>query len=82
MNLTELQVGILASVLTEILKFIPQLNAPLSKAVTALIVAFAGAFFFTAGTPTDYASVVIISFVTYKALVQPAAVVANLSTQK
>lgn len=82
-ELSVVQVGILSSVLSEILKYVPTINqSPLLRALTALVVCLVGTFLFTGGGLNNLAGVVVTALATYKALVQPLASSMELRTQK
>ena len=77
-----LYIGILTSVVSEILKLVPQLNSSsLVKSVVVFVVALVGTYLFGSVNPQDYAETLIAAFATYKLLVQPAAEYTGLKTQ-
>lgn len=72
MEFTDVQVGVLSSLVAEVLKFIPWLRVnEITVAATAIVVNCIGAYFFTVGDSYSFAQVFISSLVTYKALIQP-----------
>lgn len=84
---TPYAIGLMASVLTEVLKYLPILNSkPIYKSLTAVLVVAAGAFYMSgfslaAWDWERFFMILIFAFVNYKVIVKPVAESMNLRTQ-
>ena len=78
-------IGLMTSIVTELLKNIPILRSnDIYKAGTAIVVMAVGTVIYLGGgwDITTFFNVAIFSFLNYKMLVQPLAATANLGSQK
>ena len=76
------QVGILASVVSELLKYIPLFKTnDLYKSLMVLAVAIGGTWIFSGLTVANFGTVILSAFVTYKMLIQPVAKEVGLKSQ-
>jgi len=75
--------GLLASVLTEIVKLIPAIRgSEIWKSLTAIILVALGAFFTVGWSWANFFYVLLFAFANYKMIVQPLAAEANLPSQE
>ena len=75
--------GFVASIVTEIFKFVPQLRAnAITTAITAIVVTLVASYI-AAGTFTfeGFVAAAVVALTTYTTVVQPVAKVAGLSSQ-
>ncbi len=79
---SEIAIGIISSIVAEILKFVPLLRYnELTTALTVIAVNSVGAYFFTFGDWSSFFFVFGSSMLTYKGFVKPVAKTAGLVTQ-
>lgn len=84
MQASDAVLGICASVVTEILKLIPQVrNSPLLTSIIAILVVAVGTFIANGQFSwTSFFSALVFSFASYKVAVQPVAGAMGLATQR
>jgi len=83
MELSNVQIGMFSSVVTELLKFFPLLNVnELTRALTTIVVVFLGTITFSNLSLEGMLSSLLVALVSYKMVIQPVAKVSGLATQK